>query len=607
MNGDPIPRPLTGHLPGPPTDDAIIEVDRRVADLLARHCDLSDPLALDLVVLLVAAQRHGHSCLDLERIDDLLGDLSSDDATVLPTVPPLDDLVSAFRRHPAVEEADSWDGPETALEAPATDDPIRPLVLHGTKLFSQRNHTDEASVAANLRRLAAVLPITRIAVDESTLERLFAGPTDDGPDPQRLAVQTFLGGGVTVITGGPGTGKTFTIARALAALIEASPTDRPPRIAVCAPTGKAAARMRESMSAASSGLEPGLARRLVDIEPTTVHRLLGSRPDSRTRFRHDVHHTLGVDVVVVDECSMMSLALLARLLESVPTGARLLLVGDPDQLESIESGSALRDIVDADGPAPALTGRVVRLTANHRVRGNTQLGELAEAVRLGLTDTVLDLLANGAGIRWDPTDNPPGHVNALLEPVLSSLADIDWSVSDDGDLGIVGSHLAASTAHRLLCGNRHGPTGASTWNRLIESTLEVRGSWYPGRPLLITHNESRLGLVNGDVGVAVRTDAGVRACFEVNGSLRLLHPSQLPPVETAYALTIHKSQGSEYTDVTVILPSGGSPLLRRELLYTAITRARRSITLVGTSEAIRSAVDRRGSRMTNLVDALRRP
>jgi len=609
MSDDPMPRPLIGHLPGPADGraDAVAEVDLRVADLMARHCGLTDPVALDLVVLLVAAQRQGHSCLDLGLIDELLGDLSADEPTTGPEIPRLEDLIGVFTGHPAVAETDVQRALETVSGGPTSDDQVRPLVLDGSKLFSQRNHTDETSVAYHLRRLAAAPPAVLTVVDDVTLDGLFDGPVDDPVDPQRRAVRKFLEGGVTVITGGPGTGKTFTIARALAALIGAYPADRPPRIAVSAPTGKAAAQTKESMSSAATGIEPALAQRLVDIEPTTIHRLLGSHPDSRTRFRHDAHHTLGVDVVVVDETSMMSLALLARLLEAVPSGARLLLVGDPDQLESIESGSTLRDIVEADSPASPLGGRVVRLLANHRARGSTQIGELAEAIRLGSTDTVLNLMENGTGITWIPTDHPPDHARLLLDPVLPSLTDVDWSVADEEDLQSVGRRMAALTAHRLLCGNRHGPGGASTWNRLIESALGVRGAWYPGRPLLVTHNESRMGLVNGDVGVTVRTPDGLRACFEVRGSLKLLHHAQLPPVETAYALTIHKSQGSEYTDVTAILPSTGSPLLRRELLYTAITRARRSVTIVATSAAIRSAVERRSARMTDLVNALTRP
>ena len=621
MNDAPTPRPPTGPPAGPLTghlvdlqagrgtgtgpEGPIAEVDRRVADLLARRCDLTDPIALDLVTLLVAAQRHGHSCLDLERIDGLLENLAGDGATPRPPSPPLEELLDSLRGHPTIEQP-ATDRPDGA---PTGDDPVRPLVLRGSRLFSRRNDADEASVAGDLRRLASVPPTVPADLDASPLRSLFPAPEAHDPHsrepaPQHRAVHSFLDGGVTVLTGGPGTGKTYTIARALAALIEASLTDRPPRIAVCAPTGKAAARMGESLAAAATGLEPGLARRLVDVEPTTVHRLLGPRPDTWTRFRHHAGRPLDVDVVVADETSMLSLSLLARLLEAVPTGARLLLVGDPDQLESIESGSVLRDLVDADGTSPTLTGRVVRLVANHRAREGTQLPELAEAIRLGAVETVLELLADGVGITWNPTADPPGRATELLGPVLPSLTGIDWSVADERDLELVSGHLASSTEHRLLCGNRHGPTGASTWNRLVEDALDLRGQWYPGRPLLATRNESRLGLVNGDVGVVVRTPDGPRACFEVRGGLRLLHPSQLPPVDTAYALTIHKSQGSEYTDVTTILPAGGSPLLRRELLYTAITRARRSVTIVGTDEAIRSAVERRGSRMTGLVDAL---
>ena len=634
MTENPLIRELLDPRMGP--SDVLVEVDLRVADLLKRRCGITDPLILDLVILLVAAQRRGHSCLDLERVDEFLAGLIGESTAGLTGGRVVDsrqvhrpeDLVAALRACEAVSIHTSWpsattteesgdvpDAEEPAFDtdekAPAEDtaNETPPLAVHGKRLYSQRSHHDESTVAAGLRRLAGAAPAIRASIDDASIERLI--PAVDGDamtDPQRLAIRTFLESGLTVITGGPGTGKTFTISHALAGLLMAAPTDRPPRIAVCAPTGKAAARTKESLANACGPLSAELSERLIAIDPTTIHKLLRPRSNSRTRFRHDARHPLGVDVIVVDETSMVSLPLLARLVDAIPTGVRLLLVGDPDQLESIASGSVLRDVVMADRDASPLSGRVIRLTTNRRIESGAQIGDLAEAVRRGAADEVIGLLeSDSPGITWIPTGHPPDRDEDVLAPILSGLSGVDWDLSDADDLEELAHCLTTAGNHQILCTNRHGPAGVSTWNELVENARGVRGGWYPGRKLLVTRNDNRIGLVNGDVGVVVRVPEGLRACFVIHGEPRLLHQAQLPHVETASALTIHKSQGSEYPNVTAILPSLGSPLLRRELLYTAVTRASRSITLVGTDDAVRAAVEEQTIRMTGLTEALTRP
>lgn len=590
-------RPLLGPL----LDAGVMaEVDLRVADLLTRRCGIDDPLVLDLTALLVAAQRSGHTCLDLRLVDELRDSLlvglpvskaGGHDTT-------LEDIVAALTSSPVVS------GPGDL----PTGRQILPLHLDGVRLHSHRSRTDETTVANGLRRLAAS-PVTPVADLDERLDRLFGDTGVD--DPQRQAAMAFATTGLTVVVGGPGTGKTYTIARALAVLLAPGADGNVPRVAVCAPTGKAATRTKESMieAAGTDGLTGAEADLLREVDPSTIHRLLGSLPDSRTRFRHNAEEPLAIDAVVVDETSMVSQHLLARLLESLPSGARLLLAGDPGQLESIDSGSVLRDVVDAStaGGSP-MTDRVITLTDNWRVTGRSPVIDLANGIRSERPDDVIALLRAGDDrIRWIETELATGHSDEILADVIKPLTGISWSADSPEDEAALLGCLDAVGAHRLLCGHRHGPAGVSTWNRLVEEHLQVHGDWYPGRMLLVTRNEIRSGLVNGDTGVVVDTPEGRRACFRLNGRPVLLTQAQLPPTETAFALTVHKSQGSEYRQVTVVLPPGGSPLLKRELLYTAVTRATRTVTIVGSEQAIRAAVVERTIRMTGLSDALSIP
>ena len=590
---------MTGRpLIGPLLDtDLLAEVDLRVADLLSRRCAVDDLLVLDLVVLLVAAQRSGHACLDLRLVGELRQSLLAgsgvDDESPVPAAA---DLAAALLASPAVSNAGE----------PSQDGLVRPLVLDGLRLHSQRSWTDEESVSDRLRRLAAWRTATVVDLDKR-LGRLFSDQGID--DPQRRAARSFVENGLTVFVGGPGTGKTYTIARALAAALEPDHDGRIPRIAVCAPTGKAAARAGDSLAEAAEVLGGDVADRLLAITPSTIHRLLGNRPNVRTRFRHDPDRLLDIDAVVVDETSMVSQALLSRLVEALPLGCRLLLAGDPSQLESIEAGSVLRDVVDAakvDGSP--LHDRVVELTTNWRVADRSPVIDLAEAIRENRPDDVVGLLRSvGDAVRWIETDHPTDRAEEVLTEMVRPLAETSWVIeSADDEAGLLDC-LKAAVAHRLLCGHRHGPTGVSTWNRLVAEQLGGRGAWYPGRPLLVTRSEIRTGLVNGDTGIVVGTPLGPRACFRIHGRPTLLSQAQLPPTETAYALTVHKSQGSEYPAVTLLLPPVGSPLLKRELLYTAVTRASGSVTVVGSEAALRTAVSERAVRMTGLVDALAAP
>ena len=332
----------------------------------------------------------------------------------------------------------------------------------------------------------------------------------------------------------------------------------------------------------------------------TVHRLLGWRPDSSNRFRRDRRNPLPHDIVVVDEASMLSLTLTARLLEALRPTSRLVLVGDPDQLASVEAGAVLADLVA--GYAGREGSPVVRLRTSHRF--GEEIGALAEAVRTGDADRTLELL--GAARSGGPVEHlVVDDVLAADEALRPRLLEHALRLREHALAGDYAGALTQLGEHRLLCAHRDGPWGVGPWNDRVERWLgeatEYAGRQVVGRPLLVTTNDRGLGLYNGDTGVmALREDGRVVGAFGEPTSPAVHAATSLAEVETAHALTIHKSQGSQARSVTVLLPDAASRLLTRELLYTAITRAQESVTLVGSEAAVRAAVERRTQRATGL-------
>ena len=459
------------------------------------------------------------------------------------------------------------------------------LRLFGDLLYLDRYWLEEQQVCDDVLALVAARPPGQLP----DVLRLFP----DAYAEQRAAAQMALTQGLTVLTGGPGTGKTTTVARLLALLAEqATLAGRPaPRIALAAPTGKAAARLQEAVQAEVDRLDPADSVRLTGLQATTVHRLLGSRPDTSSRFRHHRGNRLPHDVIVVDETSMVSLTMMARLLEAVRPETRLLLVGDPDQLASVEAGAVLADLVDGLG-----AHRVAALTTSHRF-GET-IGTLAAAVRAGDADAALTVLAaGGPHIEWLP--NTDGLRDVLLPQALR--------LREACVLGDADAALATLDEHRLLCAHRHGPVGVTHWNRQVQRWLtEATGdplwaNWYAGRPILVTANDYGLKLYNGDTGVTVAAPDGLRVAI---GTQRFV-PGRLAEVETMHAMTIHKSQGSQADEVTVLLPAQDSRLLTRELLYTAVTRAKTRVRVVGSADEVRAAISRQAVRATGLGRRLR--
>jgi exodeoxyribonuclease V alpha subunit len=546
-------------------DAGVIEAaDVQVAQRLTELSNESDERVALAVALVVRAVRGGSVCVDLSDLQRQIG---------------IEDLPWP----PAGEWAAAVAG--SAL----TGDPP---VLHSDAglLYLDRYWIEECRVAGDVLALAAV----RRTGSRPDVERLFP----DAYAEQRGAAEVALSRSLTVLTGGPGTGKTTTVARLLALLAEQAELDgRPPlRIALAAPTGKAAARLLEAVQVEVDALAPADRDRLPVLAATTLHRLLGGRPDTSSRFRHNRDNRLPHDVIVVDETSMVSLTMMARLLEAVRPDSRLLLVGDPDQLASVEAGAVLADLVD--GLAAAADSPVASLFTSHRF--GASIGALASAIRDGDSDAAVDVLAaGGEHVEWVDTDNPTAALRTILVPQALRLREA-------AVLGDAAASIAALEEHRMLCAHRRGPFGVTHWNRQIERWLAEQtdmplwAEWYVGRPVLVTANDYGLRLYNGDTGVAVLRDGILRAVMAGAGGPVEFATGRLSDIETMHAMTIHKSQGSQAAEVTVLLPPEDSRLLTRELLYTAVTRARHKVRVVGSAEQLRAAIERRAVRATGL-------
>jgi exodeoxyribonuclease V alpha subunit len=476
-----------------------------------------------------------------------------------------------------------------------------PLRMVGTRLWLTRYWKQEAFVAVELAERAADRP-DDLALDQldSDLAQLF----DAGDDDQRVATRTAATSRVSVIAGGPGTGKTTTIARLIAVLWRQCPTLR---VALAAPTGKAAARLEEAVHGA------GVDDRLRTLSAATLHRLLRRLPGRSTRFRHDRDNRLPYDVVIVDESSMVPLTMMARLLEALPAAARLVLVGDPDQLASVEAGAVLGDLVPGHGEAPTpLSSSVSLLRTVRRYRAGGTIDELAEHVRAGRAEDVLELLSSGAGgVRFLPAIDDEPVAGAALD-ALRSLARHELDIVAAARAGDESSALELLDAQRLLCAHRTGPRGERQWNSAIERWLATDDPLltprldgrYAGQPLLVTANDYENGLYNGDTGVVIERAGELLAAFRRGGAPVVLPLVRLADVRAMHAMTVHRAQGSQFASVTVLLPPATSPLATRQTFYTAITRATSRVMVIGSAEAVLACVQRPVARATGLRDRL---
>jgi exodeoxyribonuclease V alpha subunit len=600
---------------------ADVHVALRLASL-GGDADASVALA---VALAVRGPRLGHVFVDLATIAQT-ATVDGDDPVDLSELP-----------WPDAAEWVARVG-ESGLVAIGEDDAAvdRPLRLVGTWLYLDRYWREERAVAADLRALSDGAPDgVDVGVLADGLERLFDGSADDR---QRLAAASAVLRRLAVVAGGPGTGKTTTVARVVALLAEQAVAagSPPPLVALAAPTGKAAARLKEAVQEESGRLrvDDAVRAQLDSLDASTLHRLLGWRPDSHSRFRHNRGNRLPHDVVIVDETSMVSLSMMARLVEAVRLDARLVLVGDPGQLTSIEAGAALGDIVGpvvdglrmrpdalealtsatgelvdaADPPAGATVGDgIVVLERVHRFGG--AIARLATAVRRGDGDSVMDALStSGEEVTWIEADPGEASDSDTLGPVRAGVVGAARAVIDAARAGDASRALDSLGAFRVLCAHRRGAHGVERWMSRIESWLAeeidgfgVGGEWYVGRPLLVTENDYGLRLYNGDTGVVVAEgDGAMRAAFERSGEVVRISPTRLAAVDTVYAMTVHKSQGSQFDTAAVLLPEPTSQILTRELLYTAVTRAQKRLLVAGAEESIRVAVERPVARASGL-------
>ena len=568
----------TGRLAELNRGGVLTSSDLHVATRVGALGGETDEWVLLAVALTVRALRRGAVCLDLAAVRDLAPDL---------------------------DWPDDW----AALVAGS------PLVAAGVVrwdlglLYLDRYHRLETQVRDDLEARLALPPPD---VDDERLGAALARVRGGHFSPeQESAVVEAARRRTTILTGGPGTGKTTTVARLLAVLAD---QEGPLSIALAAPTGKAATRLQEAVGTELDAVARSWpeARALVGRpDALTLHRLLGWRPDNATRFRHDRSNRLKYDVVVVDESSMVELTMMGRLLEALRPESRLVLVGDPRQLTSVGAGAVLSDLVAgfaerADSPVAALT---------ENFRSEADITALAGALRDGDADDVLRLLrAPSDQVSFVEADDDAA-VEAALRPDAVGTARAVWEAAVDADPDRA---LAALDRHRLLCAHREGPYGVRRWNRLVERWLAedpevdfhgpgVSDEWYVGRPLLVTSNDYALDVYNGETGVVVQQGLRRRAFVAGSERLKEFAPGRLDAVETMHAMTIHKSQGSQADRVTVLLPDEGSRLLTRELFYTAVTRARHHVRVVGTEAAVRAAVTTLAQRATGLRRRLAEP
>ena len=586
-------RNATGLLAAFNRAGVLAAADVHVATRLGRLGDDDSEAVLLAAALAVRSARLGSVCLD---IADACETTAVEGET-------LDDL--------AWPATDAW---LTALEASplvavgVEENRGRPLRLVDGVIYLERYWREEEIVAsavdAATARLAPEVDVDRML---TALRRLFDA---DEADRQRLAAVVAANRWFSVIAGGPGTGKTTTVARLVALLRDQA--GQPLRIALAAPTGRAAARLKEAVTAAADQLGPDDRERMGVLEAFTLHRLLGWKPGPRTRFRHDATNPLPYDAVIVDEASMVSLTMMARLVEALRAQTRLVLVGDPDQLASVEVGAVLGDLVRREAPEgdaatiealartdldsldeaerhAALASGVVRLSHVYRFSG--EIEELAEGVRAGDADAVLALLDGGA----QTVELLEAGGDGLRTDVVSTGHEVVRAARDgDGEAAV-----DALARHRLLCAHREGPHGVARWSAQVEDWLRAEidgygheGFWYVGRPLLVRANDYQLRLFNGDTGVVVDVDGEPRGAFRRDGRVEALPTSRLGDVQTMHAMSVHRSQGSQFGRVTLVLPPADSPLLTRELLYTAVTRATEHVRIIGTRDALARAVSR---------------
>ena len=536
-------------------NEVISEGDIAAASVLvdiARRTGPTEPSDLAWVAMCLALRtsRDGHTCVDFNRIQEWGASLTADDHQYFPasSAPWLDALASV----PLLVG--------TASERKA-------FILDGQRLYLGRSFSQEQAIASVLTRNSA--------------------------------------SNVNVLLGGPGTGKTTEVARRLIERFEQGGVM--PRLALAAPTGKAATRMTEVLHARckDQNASPEVVAAVTAVAARTIHSLLGYAPNRTPRFTFGAHNPLPYDLVVIDEASMLSSSDMYQLLEALAPTTELLLVGDPDQLASVESGSVLADIAaSANNPQSLLASRIKVLQTQHRFAADSSIAALATAVRNGDTSSAFNVLeVNNTDLRWvDPKNSD------LLQMLIDEVHLHALGLCESATNADAAEVLEKQRMLQVLCAHRGGEMGVFGWNDRINGLLGSKAAttWYAGRPVMVSRNNPALNLSNGDVGVVLGAKSGdrVHAVFGQSGQYNTIPTSRLEDVSTVHALTIHKSQGSEYVHAVVVLPENNSRILTRELLYTGVTRAIGKLTIVGTRSTIQSAIERPIRRASGLATRL---
>jgi len=636
-------------------------VHRAVPELLSRLVSAPHPDVLLAAALVSEQYSRGHTCLALADVPAMSF--------------PVTDREGEIRRYDDWPTLESWslaleESPLvlTVRDARSVDESVldrlnRPLVFDRQfcRVYMARCWFCEQYLALRFAERLKAAPLTFPETPlKAHLRTLFPESEQESSRDQSRAVERSIVRSLAVITGGPGTGKTTTVARLLALRLmleqdRASDADEPLRILLMAPTGKAAQRLKESLSGAAQRLPvpETVQSALQGITTGTIHRLLGwspRPPEQGGPYRHTADHPLPADIVLVDEASMVDLELLFHLVTAVPDSAQLILMGDRDQLVSVEAGGVLGDLcsvldepdqggqdqdtVDQDtvefaqkAGSPTLRSCLSLLSFSHRFSRVSQLGRLAAAIRAGRTDDVIDLLKTGSAdeMLWLSSASS----GAVVQDVVHRVSE-DWQeclAMLRETPGWSRAILTAMNRIRVLCAHRDGLTGENSLNQLIANELQSTGwlkprhGYYFGQPVMVTANSYRQELFNGDIGLVVQSPGrdGLSVLFEDSSSsdgCRHIPVPLMPETRTCFAMTIHKSQGSEFPRVMVMLPERDSPVLTRELLYTAVTRVREEpvgsggqrrpgfLCIAGSESILRSAVGRRVRRTGGLRDSV---
>ncbi|WP_147199625.1 exodeoxyribonuclease V subunit alpha [Pantoea sp. CCBC3-3-1] len=575
--------------------------------------------ALMLAAAWVSAEAgEGHVCLPLEQL--------TESALFSGRHPEL-----ARQLWQAAGEPD-WPSLLPGFEAVGDGTTATPLVIHQQRLYLHRMWLSEGLVAQFILRETAFSDFDQQRL-RAALDRHFGLEADNW---QKIAAAVAITRQIAVISGGPGTGKTTTVAKLLATLLELSAGSM--RIRLAAPTGKAAARLTESLGKALQDLDVSEAeKQRFPAEATTLHRLLGAVPGSQ-RMRYHAANPLHLDLLVVDEASMVDLPMMANLIAALPPHARVIFLGDRDQLASVEAGAVLGDICRCaeagysheraemlalltgcviegldDATAPPVRDSICLLRKSYRFDASSGIGQLARAVNAGDTRQLNQVFAADYGDIERFSLNSSEEYQHLLNRCVEGYRDYLVQLAKGASSQQV---LEAFGRFQLLCALREGPFGVFGLNERIEASLQQKrlitrsagagGKWYVGRPVMIARNDSALGLFNGDIGIAMNDEEGALKVFFPlpDGTIKAVQPSRLPPHDTAFAMTVHKSQGSEFDHTLLVLPNQFTPVLTRELVYTAITRARRQLTLYADGQVLNSAVKMQTQRRSGLVERL---